>query len=167
MGGLVLAKVKAAALLEGRARLEAATLTPSEAGRAGIEINRDGRRRTAYELLAYPEINFPRLRAVWPELADIPPAIAEQLSVDAQYASYVDRQAVDVATLKREEGIKIPSSFNFGDVIGLSNEVRAKLAQHQPTTLAQAGQIDGMTPAALMLVLAQLRKGGRRVPTVV
>ena len=85
--------------------------------------------------------------------------------MDAKYASYVDRQATDIATLKREEGISIPLGFAFDDVIGLSNEVRAKLSRHRPTTLAQAGQIDGMTPAALMLVLAQLRKGYKTAAT--
>ena len=145
------------------ARLEAASLTPSAAALAGLEINRDGRRRSGFEMLAYPGIDFQRLVQIWPNMADIAPAIAEQISVDAKYASYVDRQTIDIATLKRDEGIKIPLDFEFGDVIGLSNEVRAKLNKHRPTTLAQAGQIDGMTPAALMLVLAQLRKGGRKV----
>ena len=155
-------QAKAEALAAGRSRLESANLTPSEAARAGIDINRDGRRRSAFELLAHPGIDFARLLGVWSDLADIPAAIAEQLSVDAKYASYVDRQSADVATLKREEGIKIPAGFDFAEVIGLSNEVRAKLSIHQPASLAQAGQIDGITPAALMLILAHLRHGGRR-----
>jgi tRNA uridine 5-carboxymethylaminomethyl modification enzyme len=154
---------KAWALSQARARLEALNLTPSEAGRFGMEINKDGRRRSGFEMLAHPDIHFANLLTCWPELADIPSAIAEQISVDAKYATYVDRQAVDIATLKREEGILIPLGFDFAAIIGLSNEVRAKLLKHQPTTLAQAGQIDGMTPAALMLVLAQIRKGGKRV----
>ncbi len=150
--------IKAASLLSARARLEALNLTPSESARAGLEVNRDGKRRSGFELLAHPGIDFAGLVGVWPELGDIPSAIVEQISVDAKYATYVERQAADIALLKREEGIQIPVGFEFGAVIGLSNEVRAKLAKHQPTTLAQAGQIDGMTPAALMLVLAQLRK---------
>ncbi len=156
---------KADALRVARERLEALTLTPSEAGRAGIDVNRDGRRRTAFEMLVFPGIDFKRLTEVWPALRDIEPGIAEQISVDAKYASYVDRQALDIAGLKRDEGIKISVDFDFSAVVGLSNEVRAKLIKHQPTTLAQAGQIDGMTPAALMLVLAQLRKGTKRVAT--
>ena len=153
---------KAAPLASARARLEAASLTPSEAARGGMEINRDGRRRSGFELLAYPGIDFARLVGLWPELADIAPVIAEQISVDAKYASYVDRQTIDIASLKRDEGIKIPLGFDFAEVIGLSNEARTKLIKFRPTTLAQAGQIDGMTPAALMLVLAQVRKGGRK-----
>ena len=153
---------KAVGLASARERLEALTLTPSEAARAGLEINRDGKRRSGFELLVYPGIDFARLLSIWPELNDIDLPIAEQISIDAKYASYVDRQAIDVATLKREESIKIPLGFEFSSVIGLSNEVRIKLEKHKPTTLAQAAQIDGMTPAALMLVLAQLRKGTRR-----
>ncbi len=154
---------KALALTSVRARLEALTLTPSEAARAGLEINRDGKRRSGFEMLVYPGVDFARLTRVWPELTEVAPEIAEQISVDAKYASYVDRQAIDVATLKREESVRIPLGFAYGAVIGLSNEVRMKLDKHRPSTLAQAGQIDGMTPAALMLVLAQLRKGTRAV----
>ena len=156
---------KAAALATARQRLDAVNLTPSEAAKVGVEINRDGKRRSGFEMLAYPGIDFATLTTIWPELSEIPSAIAEQISVDAKYASYVDRQATDIATLKREEGISIPLGFAFDDVIGLSNEVRAKLSRHRPTTLAQAGQIDGMTPAALMLVLAQLRKGYKTAAT--
>ena len=156
-------QAKADALQAARAQIEALSLTPSEAAKAGLEINRDGRRRSGFELLVLPSVDFARLQVIWPELRAIKAPIGEQITVDAKYASYVDRQSIDIATLKREEGIKIPVGFDFDVVIGLSNEVRAKLTRHQPTTLAQAGQIDGMTPAALMLVLAQLRKGGRQV----
>lgn len=151
--------LKAAGLRDVRARLETLTLTPSEALRAGVEINQDGRRRNGFELLVLPGVDFAVLQRVWPDLASIPAAIAEQISIDAKYASYVDRQSADIATLKRDEGIDIPVGFDFDAVIGLSNEVRSKLKKHLPTTLAQAGQIDGMTPAALMLILAHLRKG--------
>ena len=137
-------------------------MTPSAAARGGLEINADGRRRSGFELLAYPGIDFRKLVGLWPELGDIAPAIAEQISVDAKYASYVDRQAIDIATLKRDEGIKIPFDFDFADVTGLSNEARAKFMTFRPTTLAQAGQIDGVTPAAVMLVLAQVRKERRK-----
>ncbi len=153
---------KAAALGAARAQLEAFTVSPTEAERVGIVINKDGKRRTGFEMLAYQDIDIARLTALRPELANIPPGIAEQISVDAKYASYVDRQSEDVAVLKRDEGIEIPASFDFGAVIGLSNEARAKLSKARPVTLAQASQIEGMTPSAVMLVLAQLRKGGRR-----
>ena len=143
-----------------KARLEDKNLTPSKALLHGLEINKDGRRRSGMQLLALPGVNIQALCAIWPDLADIPPSIAEQIEVDAKYASYVDRQTVDIESLKRDEGRRIPLGFSFEEVIGLSNEVRIKLIKHQPSTIAQAGQIDGMTPAALMLLLAHLRKAG-------
>jgi tRNA uridine 5-carboxymethylaminomethyl modification enzyme len=141
--------------------LERLSLTPTEANRAQLDVKQDGRRRSAFDLLAHPTIDFARLCPIWPELAQVDARIASQLEVDARYASYVDRQTMDVAALRKDEGVKIPSGVVFTDIVGLSNELRHKLGQHRPTTLAQAGRIDGMTPAALMLVLAHIKKGAR------
>jgi len=134
------------------------TLTPSEAAGYGLAINRDGRRRTAFELLAFPAVSFGKLAAIWPELRAIPPAIAAQVSTDALYASYVERQASDVAALKRDEAERIPGGFPYATIPSLSNEVRAKLERHRPETLADAAKIDGMTPAGLLLLRAALLK---------
>ncbi len=153
---------KAMALAEGEALLRALAMTPNEAGRHGLEINRDGRRRSAYELLARSGVTLERLTPIWPEIARLDPAIAAQLEVDARYASYVERQAEDVASLKRDEAVRIPDDFDFASVASLSNEVRQKLARARPSTVAQAGRIDGMTPAALLAVLAGLKKSARR-----
>ena len=154
---------KSDALRGGRGLLESLTLTPNEAARHGLEINRDGRRRSAFELLAYPGMGLVRLREVWPQLGEIAPAIAAQLEVDARYAAYVDRQEADVETLRREEDIRIPPDLAYEQIAGLSAEIWQKLAALRPATLAQAGRMEGMTPAALMLLLAHLRKGpGRR-----
>ena len=150
---------KCAALADGRRLLESLALTPNEAARHGLDINKDGRRRTAFELLAYPGIDLGRLRAVWPELGGIEPAIAAQLEVDARYASYVDRQEADVVAFRKEESVRIPADFDYARIAGLSAEVRQKLEALRPATLAQAGRMEGMTPAALMLLLAHLRKG--------
>jgi tRNA uridine 5-carboxymethylaminomethyl modification enzyme len=150
------------ALAAGRRLLEASTLTPTEAARHGLDINRDGRRRTAFELLSYPGIDMVRLAAIWPALGSIAPPIAAQLAVDARYASYVDRQAADVAAFRKEEGVRIPADFDYALLAGLSAEVRQKLEALRPATLAQAGRMEGMTPAALMLLLAHLRKGAAR-----
>ena len=90
------------------------------------------------------------------------PAIGRQLEVDARYASYVARQAEDVAILQREEARAIPSDLDFGDISGLSNEIVQKLERHRPATLAHAGRIDGMTPSALLLLLAHIRKSAKR-----
>lgn len=145
-------------LAEGKSVLEALALTPNEAARHGLEINKDGRRRSAFELLAYPGIGLSRLGAIWPELKALRPAIAEQLEVDARYAAYVQRQEQDVAGLRRDEAVAIPVDFDFGSIASFSNEVRQKLTKRRPATLAEASRIDGMTPAALVLLAAAVKK---------
>ncbi len=134
------------------------TLTPSKAERIGIEINQDGRRRSAFELLSYPSMTFARLVNIWPELGSVAPSIAAQTEIDARYAAYVRQQEVDVAALRRDEGIAIPAEFDYAALPSLKAELRQKLAAHRPATLAQAGRIEGMTPAALMLILAAVKK---------
>lgn len=134
------------------------TLTPTEAERNGIEINKDGRRRNAFELLSYPDMTFCRLAEIWPELANFDPALAAQTEIDARYDSYVRRQEADVAALKKDEAIAIPASFDYATLPSLEAELRAKLEAQRPATLAQAGKMEGMTPAALMLILATLKK---------
>jgi tRNA uridine 5-carboxymethylaminomethyl modification enzyme len=156
---------KAAALAAGRAMLTGMTLTPNEARRHGLMINSDGRRRSAFELLSYPSVGFEQLAGIWPALNDLQPAIADQLVADARYQNYVERQAADVDSLKRDEHIEIPSSFSFKDHPGLTIELAQKLARHRPSTLAQAAQIDGMTPAALLLLRARLKKDQRQART--
>ena len=111
---------KTAALEAGRHLLEGLAMTPNEAARHGLDINRDGRRRSAFELLAFPGVDLPRLAGIWPEIQALAPAIADQLTVDARYASYVDRQAADVAQLRKEEAQRIPEDFDYGAVVGLS-----------------------------------------------
>ncbi len=151
---------KAAALAEGRALLERLSLTPTEAGRHGLDVNKDGRRRSAFELVAYPGIAVARISAIWPEVAGLRVDLAQQLEVDARYAAYVDRQSADVASLKRDEAARIPADFGFGRISGLSNELRQKLERLRPGTLAEAAVIDGMTPAALLLLRAHVRRRG-------
>jgi tRNA uridine 5-carboxymethylaminomethyl modification enzyme len=152
-------EAKARALTEGRRLLESLTLTPNEAARHGLELNRDGRRRSAFELLAFPAIDVGRLAKIWPAIGGIAPAVAGQLEVDARYASYVDRQAADIEVLRKEEGVRIPPDFVYAGLPGLSAELRLKLEALRPSSLAQAARMEGMTPAALMLLLAHLRKG--------
>ncbi len=153
---------KSAELDTGRARLGALSLTPNEASRHGFEVNRDGRRRTAFELMALPGIDLARLAAVWPDLAEIPPLIAAQLETDARYAAYVDRQDADVAALRRDEATAIPAELDLATIAGLSAELRQKLVTRRPATLAEAARIDGMTPAALFLLLAHAKRPSRR-----
>jgi tRNA uridine 5-carboxymethylaminomethyl modification enzyme len=152
---------KAEALASARRMLESLTLTPDEAAGHGIALNRDGRRRSAFDLLAFPNISVAALSRVWPELSAIPAPAAERLQTDARYAVYMDRQEASIAAFKKDEAVAIPAALDFASIAGLSAEVRQKLERHRPATLAQASRIDGMTPAALMLMLAHIRKASR------
>jgi tRNA uridine 5-carboxymethylaminomethyl modification enzyme len=151
---------KVMALEIGGALLRKLSLTPSEAARVGLTINQDGKRRSAFDLLSYIDIDLARLITIWPELVDMPKAVAAQLEVDGRYASYLTRQDADVAVLKRDEAARIPADFDFAPLQSLSTEVRAKLIKHRPSSVAEAAKIDGMTPAALIVLLAHLKKAG-------
>lgn len=142
-----------------RTLLEAKTFTPKEAGAVGIAINTDGQRRTGFQLLSFPDVSFSDIRALDPSLETVDADIAEQVSKDALYANYIKRQENDVALLRKDEGERIPTWFEYGAIDGLSNELKSKLIKAKPETLAQASRIDGMTPAALTLLLALIRKG--------
>lgn len=155
-------EAKTKALGDGLDLLNQLSLTPTEAARHGLTVNRDGRRRTAFELLSFPDISLDRLKPIWPELGKLEPRIAGQLEVDARYAAYLRRQDEDVAQLKRDEAVSIPVDFDYSGIPSLSAEVRQKLVQHRPTTIAQAGRIEGITPAALLTLLARLKAGRAR-----
>ncbi|GJD61306.1 tRNA uridine-5-carboxymethylaminomethyl(34) synthesis enzyme MnmG [Methylobacterium frigidaeris] len=148
------------ALQGARQMLESLSLTPTEAQRYGIALNRDGIRRSAFQLLSYPEITWDRLAAVWPELQDVPPALADRLCTDATYAVYLDRQRADIAAFRRDEAFALPAFLDYGSIAGLSNELRLKLDTVRPLTLGQAARIEGVTPAALTLLAAHARRGG-------
>ncbi|GGE06848.1 tRNA uridine 5-carboxymethylaminomethyl modification enzyme MnmG [Aureimonas endophytica] len=151
-----------AALDAARRQLEALSVTPSKALAYGLQLNQDGRPRSAWTLLSQPEIDLPRLAAIWPELAAIAPKTRERVEIEAAYDVYLDRQRLDQARLKRDEGVAIPEDLDFSALAGLSNELKQKLAQHRPRSLGEAERIDGMTPAALALVLLALRRAGPR-----
>jgi tRNA uridine 5-carboxymethylaminomethyl modification enzyme len=137
------------------------SLTPNEAAKHGLALNKDGHRRSAFELLAYPEIGWAELRGIWPELSIIDPSIAVHLEIDAKYDVYLKRQVADVDAFRRDEGL-ILSGVDYGAVPGLSNEARSKLEAARPRTVGQAGRLDGMTPAALGILAAYLRRESRR-----
>lgn len=138
--------------------LKRLTITPAEAQRKGLPVNQDGIRRSAFDLLSYPDMSFEQLASVWPELEDIDPSIVEQVSSDALYAVYLERQAADIAALKKDEALAIPADFDFNALTGLSNEVKQKLEAVRPATLGQASRMDGITPAALTLILSHLKR---------
>jgi tRNA uridine 5-carboxymethylaminomethyl modification enzyme len=135
------------------------TVTPSEAERFGFALNRDGQRRTAFELLSYPDIGLGDVGRIWPVFLDVPTDIASQLEIEAKYAVYLERQAAEVASFKRDEAFEIPDRIDYGAVPGLSTEVRQKLSATRPHTIGQASRLDGMTPAALVLLAAYVRRG--------
>ena len=152
-------EIKAERLKAGEEVLRNLTLTPNEAAKMGLSINRDGRKRSAFDLLSYPDIDIQRLAEIWPEVGALDAAIASQLAIDARYAVYVSRQEMDVAAFRKDEAISIPADFAYNGLPGLSNELRQKLSRTRPASLGQAARLDGMTPAALMLLLAHVKKG--------
>lgn len=154
--------VKHRALEDLRKQLSSLTMTPKAARERGWPVNQDGRVRTAFDYLSYAEINFEHLRSAWPELGTVPNALAEQVSIEAQYAGYIERQRADVAAMRADEALAIPEDLDYGLVGGLSNEARSKLEAVRPRTLGQASRIEGMTPGALTALLGHVRKGGAR-----
>ncbi|MGR3482792.1 tRNA uridine-5-carboxymethylaminomethyl(34) synthesis enzyme MnmG [Salipiger marinus] len=149
-------------LQKGKDLLESLTLTPRELNDLGLQMNADGVRRTIFQLLSYPEITLDGLAPKFPELAELDADTTDQLGKDAIYANYIERQKRDVEALRRDETLAIPADFDFLAMEGLSTELKQKLTRAQPSTLAQAGKVDGMTPSALSLLLVRLRRAERR-----
>jgi tRNA uridine 5-carboxymethylaminomethyl modification enzyme len=150
------------ALERGRELLESLIATPSEARRAGIAVNADGQQRSAFRLLSYPGVETEALRNLWPALGEVPADILAQLAVDAQYSTYVERQMADIEAVRRDESREIPPWLDIEQLPGLSIEVRQKLSRARPSTIAQAQAIDGVTPAAITLLLSVIRRGALR-----
>ncbi len=144
---------KTEALSQARARFAARSVTPNQADSFGWALNRDGVRRTAFELLANPTVGLERVLAVWPDLADIRADVLEQLDIESRYAGYLDRQRHDIEAFRRDEGLKLPEDLPYEEIGGLSNEVLAKLKAARPATLGAAARIPGVTPAAVTALL--------------
>ncbi|KQT42914.1 tRNA uridine 5-carboxymethylaminomethyl modification protein [Aureimonas sp. Leaf454] len=147
-------------LTEARQRLEALSLTSAQAAKAGLAVNQDGRLRTAWQLLSQQSVTIERLSSIWPELSAMSTSIRTRIEIEAGYDVYLDRQIRDLERLRRSESLEIPVGFDFGRLKGLSNELRQKLEERRPATLADAERIDGMTPSALALILVSLRRTG-------
>ena len=155
--------VKTADLAKARAFARAHDLTPNEAARYGLKINQDGRRRNIVDLLSMPGVGISQLVPVWPALGDFSAEIAEQLEIDALYAGYLDRQEADIVQFRKDESLALSPDLPYGEIKGLSNEVRQRLVETRPLTLGQAGRIEGVTPAALAVLLAWVKKNGARL----
>lgn len=137
-------------------------LTPTDARRHGLSVNLDGVTRSAYALLAYPDVSFDDLIAIWSELGKFGKQIRDKVEVDAKYAVYLDKQAEMVAGLQRDQNIRLCADLDYDLVPGLSNEVRTKLNATRPLNLCQASRIEGVTPAALTVLLAWSKKRSRK-----
>lgn len=138
--------------------IEQQAATPNELIKHGLKINQDGQRRSAKQLLAYPDITWDHLATVWPQMADVPTKAREQAEIEGSYSGYLDRQAADVHAFRKDEGLKLSADLDYDAITGLSNEVRAKLKAVRPVTLGQAARISGITPSALTLLLGHVRR---------
>ncbi len=152
---------KTSALNDARAFAKTNSLTPKEAERHGLSLNKDGQRRTAFELLSYPNVTIADLAKIWPRFGELAPKIAEQIEIDAKYNVYLSRQAADIAAYRRDESFELPDGFDYASLPGLSNEIKQKLQTYRPRTIGHASRIDGVTPAALTLLVAHVRRGKR------
>ncbi len=141
--------------------LTSVVTTPQEAAVLGIHVNRDGVRRSAYNLLSYPDASIQALSVAWPALAAIDSEAVKQLEIEAKYAVYLERQASDIAASRRDEEIAIPADFDYARVEGLSNEIRSRLGDVRPLTLGQASRVEGVTPVAVTLLAVALRRASR------
>jgi tRNA uridine 5-carboxymethylaminomethyl modification enzyme len=152
------------ALNDARTRTNSLSITPNEAAGFGVQLKHDGQRRTAFDLLSYPNLEMADVARIWPQLADVAPKIAEQLEIDAKYSVYLDRQTADIESYRKDESFDLPDDLDYAALPGLSHELRQKLAANKPRTIGQAGRIDGITPAALTLLVAYVRRSnkGRR-----
>jgi tRNA uridine 5-carboxymethylaminomethyl modification enzyme len=146
-------------LESGRTLLQSLSVTPNEARKAGLNLNLDGQRRTAYELLSYPEYAFSQLEQVWGDLKSFSKKVVEALEIEAIYSVYMDRQTAAIEAQRRDEARLIPESFDYSSLSGLSNELKNKLNTQKPANIAQAMKVEGMTPAAISLLLVHLRRG--------
>jgi tRNA uridine 5-carboxymethylaminomethyl modification enzyme len=147
-----------AARLELYERLDTLTASPNEMITVGVSMNQDGRRRSAREILSYPDVGWAEILKVWPELADVHKAIADVVAIDCLYHVYLERQTADIVSVRAEEDRQIPEGFDYSRLSGLSNELKLKLTAQRPINVAQASRLEGMTPAAIALLIAHLRK---------
>jgi tRNA uridine 5-carboxymethylaminomethyl modification enzyme len=157
-------QTKMAALTAARELATSLSVTPNEAARHGLALNHDGQRRTAFDLLSYPSLGMTDLARIWPQLAKLEAKVAEQLEIDAKYAVYLDRQSADIDAYRRDESFALPVELDYAALPGLSHEIRQKLEASRPRTIGQAGRIDGITPAALTLLVAHVRRSAKGRP---
>jgi tRNA uridine 5-carboxymethylaminomethyl modification enzyme len=145
-------------LAAGREVLRSKIYSSVQLERAGVHVARDGNKRSAFEVLAFPDVNFETIKKLDPIFETLDTETSAQMEREALYANYIERQNRDIALMKRDEAQALSSDLDYASFDGLSNELKQKLAAARPETLAQASRIDGMTPAALALILAKMRQ---------
>lgn len=149
---------KKKALMEGKALMDRLQATPNELEGYSVAVNKDGRRRSAFDLLRYPDIGWASLSQVWPELSTLAPEVREQIEIEASYAGYMERQEADILAFRKDEALELPASLDYTQVGSLSNEVRQKLEAVRPATLGAAARIPGVTPAAVTALLRHVKR---------
>jgi tRNA uridine 5-carboxymethylaminomethyl modification enzyme len=142
--------------------LHSLSLTPNEAVPLGLVISKDGIRRDALELLSFPHVTWSSLEVIWPELTSLSPEVRFYWETEAQYAAYVQRQQKEIEHFQKEESLLLPESLDYASIPSLSNEIREKLARHRPQSLGAANRIPGITPAALAILAAYVRKSHKK-----
>ena len=153
---------KREALDSARGSLQALSMTPNELKRRGIAVNQDGQHRSALAVLGYPEVDWTALVSLWPALAAVRRDVAEQLEIEAHYASYLARQDADIAAFRRDEALLLPLDLDYGRIASLSTEVRETLSRARPATLGAAARLSGVTPAAITALLGHVRRADWR-----
>jgi tRNA uridine 5-carboxymethylaminomethyl modification enzyme len=151
-------EAKEKSINDARARMIKLSATPQELGKHDIKVNMDGVRRSAMDILVYPNVDFEKVKSIWPELNDIVGDVAEQVEIEGRYAGYLDRQEADIRAFRRDESLILPQDLDYMTFEGLSMEVRTKLQQHKPSTLGAAARISGVTPTSLTALLGYVRR---------
>tara|TARA_B100001564_G_scaffold127872_1_gene106738 strand:+ start:159 stop:2030 length:1872 start_codon:yes stop_codon:yes gene_type:complete len=139
-------------------KMDELRISPSEAEKHGVKVAKDGVFRSANSVLAQKGVKFNKIRDIWPEIGDYSSEIVEQVEINAHYKGYMKKQKADILAFKRDESLKIPSDINYDSFSGLSNEVKSKFKQIRPKTMGQALRIDGITPAAVFILLSHLKR---------
>ena len=134
------------------------SISPNEAAKHAIRISMDGVKRNALQVLALKDVDMQKIRSVWPDLTQNGQLIDRQVEIDAHYSGYLSRQENDIASFKKDENILIPADLDYDCFSSLSNEVKSKLKLIKPRTLGQALRIDGITPAAAILLLGFIKR---------
>ena len=152
---------KVEGLMAAKGLLKSRVVTPHQLRSAGIPVSRDGQRRNVLQALALSETNEAQILALVPEFAAFPAEIRQQTAADALYAPYLDRQSKEIDALRRDQSATIPMEIDYSTMPGLSAELRMKLQRRRPSNLSEAGRIEGVTPAALALIMAHSRRASR------